>query len=149
MENKHTGDLVEPCYHCFFCKMAKNAKRHWEGTKFWILQVSCSPLSCVTGLSFQRCQVGFYLLARAIGYSPVSPWAIHMVPWSSFFLPHQLGWSQAMLIALVIFLHQCFLSLHCYSSVLWQRKTWCCLNNPCSLCVRKFISTGESGGWLF
>lgn len=102
----------------FFCKMAKNPKQHKESIKFWILQVSSSPLSCVTGVSFQECQVAFHFPARPVGYSTVSPWAIHTVPWSSFFLPHQLGWSQVMLIGLVIFLYKYFLSLYCYSPVL-------------------------------
>lgn len=42
---------------------------------------------------------------------------------STFCLLHQLGWSQVMLIGFVIFLHKYFLSLCCYSAVLWQ-KTW-------------------------
>lgn len=114
-------ETVEPYYHRLSVKWLQNPKQHKEGLKFWILQVSCSPLSCVIRVSFQGCRVGFHLPAGAVGYSAMSPWAMRTAPCSTFCLLHQLGWSPVMLIGLVIFLHKYFLSLRCYSAVLWQK----------------------------
>lgn len=121
-----------------FCKMAKTPKQHKEGNKFWILHMSCSPRSCVIGVSFQGRQVGFHLPAS------VSPWITHTVPCSTFRLPCQLGWPRVMLIGLLIFLHTFSFSLLIFSSVMTENTAWVCLNTCGSLCVGKVISTGVS-----
>lgn len=96
-----------------FCKMAKTPKQHKEGIKSWILHMSCSPRSCVIGVSFQGCQAGFHLPAS------VSPAVTHTVPCSTFCLLCQLGRSRVKLVGLVIFFIR--VSLCCNSAVLWQK----------------------------
>lgn len=134
MENKPTGDIVEPCYQ-FFCKIAKKSETVQGRYKILNSVIVLLTAKMCDGRCFQMYPVGFQLPASAAGYSTMSPWAMDAGRCSTFCLPHRLCWSWVILIGLVISLYKYFLSLCCYSAVLWLKILMGFAWTPPAFCV--------------